>query len=140
MLEHLKARGLPPDRLEVEITESLVFNQGQIAALLERCHAAGMLVALDDFGTGYSNLGPVLSLDFDRIKLDQGFTRAIHTPRGFALVSAIMAMTKALGCEMIAEGVEQAEQLEALRKLGCDYAQGWLVGKPVSLREVLDAD
>ena len=138
MLAQLKARGLPPDRLEVEITESLVFNQAQIAALLERCHAAGMLVALDDFGTGYSNLGPVLSLDFDRIKLDQGFTRAIHTPRGFALVSAITAMVKALGCEMIAEGVEQPEQLEALRQLGCDYAQGWLVGKPVSLREVLE--
>ena len=138
MLAQLEARGLPPDRLEVEITESLVFNQAQIAALLERCHAAGMLVALDDFGTGYSNLGPVLSLDFDRIKLDQGFTRAIHTPRGFALVSAITAMVKALGCEMIAEGVEQPEQLEALRQLGCDYAQGWLVGKPVSLREVLE--
>ena len=138
MLEHLKARDLPPDRLEVEITESLVFNQTQIAALLSRCHAAGMQVALDDFGTGYSNLGPVLSLDFDRIKLDQSFTRVLHTPRGFAMVSAIMAMTRALGCEMIAEGVELPEQLEALRELGCDYAQGWLVGKPVSLREVLD--
>ena len=54
------------------------------------------------------------------------------------LVSAITAMVKALGCEMIAEGVEQPEQLEALRQLGCDYAQGWLVGKPVSLREVLE--
>ena len=138
MLEQLKARDLPPDRLEIEITESLVFNQTQIAALLERCHAAGMQVALDDFGTGYSNLGPVLSLDFDRIKLDQSFTRALNTPRGLAMVSAIMAMTKALGCEMIAEGVELPEQLDALRELGCDYAQGWLVGKPVSLHDVLD--
>jgi diguanylate cyclase len=138
MLEHLKARDLPPDRLEVEITESLVFNQARIADLLERCHAAGMQVALDDFGTGYSNLGPVLSLDFDRIKLDQGFTRALHTPRGLALVRAITAMTKALDCEMIAEGVELPEQLQALRELDCDYAQGWLVGKPVSLQEVID--
>jgi diguanylate cyclase len=139
MLEHLKARNLPADRLEVEITESLVFNQTQIADLLDRCHAAGMQVALDDFGTGYSNLGPVLSLDFDRIKLDQGFTRALHTPRGLALVRAIAAMTKALNCEMIAEGVELPEQLQALRELDCDYAQGWLVGKPVSLQEVIDA-
>lgn len=137
MLEQLKARDLPADRLEVEITESLVFNQAQIAALLDRCHAAGMQVALDDFGTGYSNLGPVLSLNFDRIKLDQGFTRALHTARGFAVVSAIVAMTKALGCEMIAEGVEQPEQMAALRELGCDYAQGWLVGKPIPLQEVL---
>ena len=139
MLAQLARRSLPPDRLEIEITESLVFNHSQIAALLERCHSAGMLVALDDFGTGYSNLGPVLTLDFDRIKLDQGFTRALDTPRGQALVRAIVAMTAALDCEMIAEGVESPEQLQALRELDCDYAQGWLVGKPVSLKEVLEA-
>ena len=139
MLAHLTARDLPADRLEIEITESLVFNPTQVAALLDRCHAAGMQVALDDFGTGYSNLGPVLSLDFDRIKLDQSFTRALHTPRGLALVRAIVAMVKALDCEMIAEGVELPEQLEALRELGCDYAQGWLVGKPVALQDVLDS-
>ncbi|MEZ5522387.1 MAG: EAL domain-containing protein [Dokdonella sp.] len=139
MLAQLARRSLPPDRLEIEITESLVFNHSQIAALLDRCHSAGMLVALDDFGTGYSNLGPVLTLDFDRIKLDQGFTRALDTPRGQALVRAIVAMTAALDCEMIAEGVESPEQLQALRDLDCDYAQGWLVGKPVSLKEVLEA-
>ena len=139
MLAQLARRSLPPDRLEIEITESLVFNHSQIAALLDRCHSAGMLVALDDFGTGYSNLGPVLTLDFDRIKLDQGFTRALDTPRGQALVRAIVAMTAALDCEMIAEGVESPEQLQALRELDCDYAQGWLVGKPVSLKEVLEA-
>jgi EAL domain-containing protein (putative c-di-GMP-specific phosphodiesterase class I) len=139
MLDQLAQRSLPPDRLEIEITESLVFNHSQIAALLERCHSAGMQVALDDFGTGYSNLGPVLTLDFDRIKLDQGFTRALDTPRGLAMVRAIVAMTAALDCEMIAEGVEDPEQLQALRELGCDYAQGWLVGKPVSLHEVLEA-
>ena len=139
MLAQLEQRHLPADRLEIEITESLVFNHSQIAALLDRCHAAGMQVALDDFGTGYSNLGPVLSLDFDRIKLDQGFTRALDTPRGLALVRAIMAMATALDCEMIAEGVEIPEHLEALREMQCDYAQGWLVGKPVSLQQVLDS-
>ena len=139
MLAHLKARDLPPDRLEVEITEGLVFNQALIGNLLDRCHAAGMQVALDDFGTGFSNLGPLMSLDFDRIKLDQGFTRALDQPRGLALVRAIVAMANALGCEMIAEGIETAEQLEALKALGCEYAQGWLVGKPVSLQSVLDA-
>ncbi|HPN79782.1 EAL domain-containing protein, partial [Dokdonella sp.] len=110
-----------------------------IGNLLDRCHAAGMQVALDDFGTGFSNLGPLLTLDFDRIKLDQGFTRALDQPRGLALVRAIVAMSNALGCEMIVEGVETVEQLEALKALGCDYAQGWLVGKPVSLQAVLDA-
>ncbi|MBN8480289.1 MAG: EAL domain-containing protein [Xanthomonadales bacterium] len=138
MLEQLAARDLPPDRLEVEITESLVLDSPEIAALIERCHAAGMEVALDDFGTGYSNLGPLLSLDFDRIKLDQSFVRALDRPRGVALVKAVLAMAEALGCEMIAEGVETEEQLHALGEMGCGYAQGWLIGRPVPLHEVVD--
>ena len=137
MLEQLRAHDLPPACLEVEITESLVLDSPQIAALIERCHAAGMEVALDDFGTGYSNLGPLLSLDFDRIKLDQSFVRALDRPRGVALVKAVLAMTEALGCEMIAEGVETAEQLRILGQMGCSYAQGWLIGRPVSLQDVL---
>lgn len=140
MLAHLRERDLPADRLEVEVTESLVFNQVLIGNLLDRCHAAGMQVALDDFGTGFSNLGPLLALDFDRIKLDKSFVNALDQPRGFALVSAIVAMTKALGCEMIAEGVETEAQLDALRKLDCDYAQGWLIGRPVSLQSVLSEE
>ena len=139
MLAQLRRHDLPPDRLEIEITESLVLNFAPVAVLLDRAHSAGMKVALDDFGTGYSNLGPVLTLDFDRIKLDQGFTRALDTPRGLAIVRAIVAMSAALDCEMIAEGVEVAEQLQALRELDCSYAQGWLVGRPISLQEVLES-
>lgn len=137
MLGHLRARSLPPSCLEVEITESLVLDRPEIAALITRCHEAGMEVALDDFGTGYSNLGPLLSLDFDRIKLDQSFVRALDRPRGVALVKAVLAMTEALGCEMIAEGVETEEQLRMLGEMGCDYAQGWLTGRPVTLEDVL---
>ena len=99
-----------------------------------------MEVALDDFGTGYSNLGPLLGLNFDRIKLDQSFTRSMDQPRGKAIVQAIVAMTRALGSEMIAEGVETQDQLDTLRELDCEYAQGWLVGRPVSLQSVLDTD
>ena len=139
MLEQLEARDLPPDRLEVEITESLVLDSPEIAALIGRCHAAGMEVALDDFGTGYSNLGPLLSLDFDRIKLDQSFVRALDRPRGVALVKAVLAMADALGCELIAEGVESEEQLRVLGEMGCGYAQGWLIGRPVPLHEVIDS-
>jgi EAL domain-containing protein (putative c-di-GMP-specific phosphodiesterase class I) len=139
MLAQLKARDLPPDSLEIEITESLVLDSPEIAALLDRCHVAGMKVALDDFGTGYSNLGPLLTLDFDRIKLDQGFVRALDRPRGIALVKAVVAMADALGCELIAEGVETEAQLATLREMGCDYAQGWLIGRPVLLQSVLDS-
>lgn len=139
MLVQLQAHALPPDSLEIEITEGLVLDTAAIANLLDRCHAAGMVVALDDFGTGYSNLGPLLTLGFDRIKLDQAFVRAMDKPRGAALVKAVVAMAKALDCELIAEGVETEAQLLALREMGCDFAQGWLVGRPVTLQSVLDS-
>lgn len=137
ILVHLSTRGLPPDRLKLEITESLVLDQARIAALLARCHAVGMHVALDDFGTGYSNLGPLLTLDFDQIKLDARFIHALDHPRGVAIVGVIVAMARALDCDLVAEGVETREQRAILHQLGCHYAQGWLVGKPVPLAEVL---
>jgi EAL domain-containing protein (putative c-di-GMP-specific phosphodiesterase class I) len=137
MLAELGKRTLPPDRLKIEITESLVLDNARVAELLARCHAAGMHVALDDFGTGYSNLGPLLTLDFDQIKLDQSFVRALVKPRGIAMVGVIVAMANALGCNLVAEGVEKKEQREVLHHLGCRYAQGWLVGKPLTLAEAL---
>ena len=133
----LRARDLPPDRLKLEITESLVLDHVRIAELLARCHAVGMHVALDDFGTGYSNLGPLLTLNFDQIKLDARFVKALDRPRGVAMVGVVVAMARALDCDLVAEGVETREQREILHRLGCRYAQGWLVGKPVALAEVL---
>jgi EAL domain-containing protein (putative c-di-GMP-specific phosphodiesterase class I) len=138
MLAELGKRSLPPDRLKVEITESLVLDNAPVGELLARCHAAGMHVALDDFGTGYSNLGPLLTLDFDQIKLDQSFVRALDRPRGVAMVGVIVAMSRALDCNIVAEGVEKKEQREILHRLGCRYAQGWLVGKPLTLAEALN--
>jgi len=139
MLAELRKRSLSPDRLKVEITESLVLDHGRVAEVLARCHAAGMHVALDDFGTGYSNLGPLLTLDFDQIKLDRSFVNALDRPRGVAMVGVIVAMARALDCNLVAEGVEKREQREVLHRLGCRYAQGWLVGKPLTLAEALNA-
>ena len=139
ILGYLRKRELPPDRLKLEITESLVLDNKRIGELLARCHGAGMHVALDDFGTGYSNLGPLLTLNFDQIKLDASFVRALDRPRGIAMVGVIVAMAQALDCDLIAEGVETKEQRENLHRLGCRYAQGWLVGKPVALADVLKA-
>lgn len=137
ILAQLRKRNLPPDRLKLEITESLVLDHKRIGDLLARCHTVGMHVALDDFGTGYSNLGPLLTLKFDQIKLDGSFVKALDRPRGVALVGVIVAMTRALECDLIAEGVETREQREILHKLGCRYAQGWLVGKPALLTDIL---
>jgi EAL domain-containing protein (putative c-di-GMP-specific phosphodiesterase class I) len=138
IIAELGKHALTPDRLKIEITESLVLDHGCVVEVLARCHAAGMHVALDDFGTGYSNLGPLLTLDFDQIKLDQSFVRALDRPRGVALVGVIVAMARALDCSLVAEGVEKREQREILHRLGCRYAQGWLVGKPVTLAEALN--
>jgi len=139
MLAELRKRHLPPDRLKLEITESLVLDKARVGDLLSRCHAAGMHVALDDFGTGYSNLAPLLTLDFDQIKLDRSFVNALDQPRGVTLAGVIVAMAHALNCNLVAEGVEKREQREILHRLGCRYAQGWLVGKPRTLDEVLNA-
>lgn len=138
IIGHLKTRQLPPNRLKLEITESLVLDHERISALLERCHAVGMPVALDDFGTGFSNLGPLLTLDFDQIKLDASFVRALDRPRGVAVVGVVVSMTRALNCDLVAEGVETREQREILHRLGCRYAQGWLVGRPMPLQQVLN--
>ena len=138
ILERLHAHGVAPRQLVIEITESLVLDDPAVRTLLDQCHAVGIQVALDDFGTGFSNLVPLLSLDFDRIKLDQAFVRAIETTRGEAIVRAVVDLAAALGCSLTAEGVETPAQLALLRDLGCRYAQGWLIGRAVPLQAVLD--
>jgi EAL domain-containing protein (putative c-di-GMP-specific phosphodiesterase class I) len=126
--------GVPASAVKIEVTESLTLDIDGVAALIARAHAAGVKVALDDFGTGFSNLGHLHKLHFDTVKLDQGFVRQmLQAPRCHAIVQAITAMVSALDADMVAEGVETREQLEALRAIGCRYAQGWLIGKAIGL-------
>ncbi len=139
VLRMLRQYRVAPDRIKLEITENLAFNHARLASLLKRCHAAGVHVALDDFGTGYSNLNLLASLHFDQIKLDQSFIRALDDERTAALVKTIATMARDLDCDLIAEGVETPAQYHALRELGCRYAQGWLVGRPQPLSEVIAA-
>jgi EAL domain-containing protein (putative c-di-GMP-specific phosphodiesterase class I) len=137
VLAQLREHDANVSELKIEVTESLVLDYDQVAAFIGHCHAAGMRVALDDFGTGYSNLGHLHKLRFNTIKLDQGFIRQMDDPRCLAIVRAITGMAQSLGCDMVAEGVETQEQLLQLRALGCQYAQGWLVGKPMPIDEAL---
>ena len=139
VLRMLRQYGVAPDRIKLEVTENLAFDHARLASLLKRCHAAGIHVALDDFGTGYSNLNLLASLQFDQIKLDQTFIAALDDRRTAALVKTITAMAHSLGCDLIAEGVETPAQYHALRELGCRYAQGWLVGRPQRLADVIAA-
>ncbi len=137
ILAKLREAELPPDRLRLEITESLVPNQSRVAALIRRCHDVGMRVALDDFGTGHANIDVLLALPFDLIKLDTRFSQALGSARGVAMVGAIVAMARAMGCELVAEGVETRDQRRVLHQLGCGYAQGWLIGRPMPFATVL---
>jgi diguanylate cyclase len=123
--------GIELSRLELEITESLTLDYKSVRSLIERCHGYGIRVSLDDFGTGFSNLGHLHELAFDHVKLDQAFTRQmIGNRRCLELVRGIVNMVHAIGADVVAEGVESAEQAAALREMGVRYLQGWFVGKP----------
>jgi len=128
-----------PALLRIEITESLMLDYRKVAAFLDRCRRAGIRVALDDFGTGYSSLSHLHRLAFDALKLDQAFVHQLDDRRCLVIVRAIIAMADALGCDIVAEGVETRAQLDCLRELGCRYAQGYLIGKAQSLDSVLSA-
>jgi diguanylate cyclase len=129
----------PPNLLQLEITESLMVNQA--SGSLDRINAIsslGIRLAMDDFGTGYSSLSYLQDLPLSALKIDRVFVSRILQPRGAALVKAIVAMASSLGHITIAEGVENGLQLEALRSVGCDLAQGSLRSMPVRAQAIND--
>ena len=141
IVARVDAAGLPRGSLKVEITESQALNYELVAGVINLCHRHGIRVALDDFGTGYSHLTHLHRLPFDTLKVDQAFTHSMLTdPRSMAIVEAIIRMGKAIGADIVVEGIETPELLEALRVLDCDYAQGYLIGKPQTLEELIGTD
>lgn len=138
MLDCAAQKGIPPHQLKIEITESRQLDYPRVAAMMEAARAAGVRVALDDFGTGYSNLQHMHLLPFDTLKIDQAFAREmLHSPRARHIVESIVDLAHGLGADVVVEGIETEAQLDLLRTLGCRYAQGWLVGRPSSLAELL---
>jgi diguanylate cyclase (GGDEF)-like protein/PAS domain S-box-containing protein len=133
----LEDTGLPPENLELEITESMVMaNPESATAILRELRAVGVHLAIDDFGTGYSSLGYLKSFPVHTLKIDRSFIKDIPAdPDDVAITQAIIAMGHSLRLEVVAEGVESAEQLDFLRKNGCDFLQGYLVGMPMSAEE-----
>ena len=129
---------LPPGALKLEVTESRMLDYAPVAAVMQHCREQGLPFALDDFGTGYSNLTHLHALDFEFIKVDQAFARHMFdSERAMAMVEAIVSMAHAIGAKVICEGVETREQLERLRQMGVEYAQGYLIGKAAPAEEVL---
>lgn len=118
--------------LELEITEStLIENSSHIRDLLEKIKLRGIHISLDDFGTGYSSLAYLSDLPIDTLKIDRTFISKIGQRKQEAIVSAIIAMGKALGMTVVAEGIETEQQLSYLQNLKCDIAQGYLFSKPL---------
>ncbi len=129
----LEASGVPPERLALEITESAVIgNPGEAVALLRRVKDLGVYIHMDDFGTGYSSLSHLDRFPIDALKIDRSFIRNLDTEKGNAgLVQSIVDIGRALDLEVIAEGVETAEQLARLRGMSCASAQGFLFSRPI---------
>ena len=138
IVQALAASGLAPQRLEIEITES-VFLDGADSTLklLHSLRSIGVRVALDDFGTGYSSLSYLQSFPFDKIKIDRSFIENLLTrPGATAIVAAITDLAHALGMETTAEGVEDNAQLAELRSHGCSSVQGFLFARPMKAIDV----
>ena len=135
----LQRSGLDPHRLDVEITEGVfVRNVAQVTATLEMIRAMGVGIALDDFGTGYSSLGYLGRLPIDTIKIDQRFVRELPADdESIAIVTAVLNLSRALGKTTLAEGIETSAQADLLRAAGCDYAQGYHFGRPMSAEALL---
>ena len=138
--EALTAAALDPAWLEVELTESLLMQDKDVAIRhLEGIRALGVRVSIDDFGTGYSSLSYLKQLPADKLKIDRSFVRDLETDAGdAAIVSAIITLSHDLGLEVVAEGVETAGQLERLRGFGCDEAQGFLISHALGAEAFLD--
>ncbi len=130
----LSRTGLAPERLELEVTESLLIEDiDQVLESLLAIKRLGVRVALDDFGTGYSSLSYLRRFPFDKVKIDRSFIRAMAEDEASrSIVDAIISLGHSLRLRVSAEGIETERQLAALRAAGCDEAQGFLLGKPAA--------
>jgi diguanylate cyclase (GGDEF)-like protein/PAS domain S-box-containing protein len=140
VVEALAVSGLRPERLEVEVTESIFLRDASVARnALEQVMALGCSVALDDFGTGYSSLGYIRKLRFSTIKVDRTFVQgaAQGSAESLAIINAVVAMAKSLDMTTTAEGVETAGEAELIRNLGCEKIQGYYFGRPMPSYEAL---
>lgn len=137
MLAIINRVGLDPRRLELEITETAMMSDPEIAAkVINELHAIGIRVSLDDFGTGQSSLGRLREFAFNKLKIDRSFISEITVDKSSEhIVRAILMMCKGLNLKVIAEGIETEEQADMLRSLGCRSGQGWLYGKAVDSDE-----
>ncbi len=133
---------LAPERLELELTESIFLNvDSDIDEMFAALKRVGVRLALDDFGTGYSSLGYLKTAPFDKIKIDQSFIRGVTEPgsRNLAIIKAIVSLAEALDMDTTAEGIEAHDELDLMRSLKVSQIQGYIYARPVTLDEVEEA-
>ena len=138
VVRSLSASGLAPERVEIEVTESIFLKDANVARkALESVMQLGCSVALDDFGTGYSSLGYLRTLKFSTIKVDRTFVQgaAQGSAESTAIIRAVVAMSDSLGMTTTAEGVENGEEATMIRGLGCTKIQGYHFGRPMPADE-----
>jgi EAL domain-containing protein (putative c-di-GMP-specific phosphodiesterase class I) len=135
--EILLETGLPPSRLELEITEGVLIGDfSGTVSTLRRLKNLGVRIAMDDFGTGYSSLSYLQSFPFDKIKIDQAFVANLsHSQQAVTIIRAVIALGRGLDLPVVAEGVETEEQLKFLASEQCNEIQGYIVGRPKPIAE-----
>jgi EAL domain-containing protein (putative c-di-GMP-specific phosphodiesterase class I) len=128
---------LDPHAIVIELTEEATSATSERIAVLEALHQFGVRIAIDDFGTGYSQLSYLPELPLDIVKLDRSFVDGIAgEPKRLALAASVVQLAHAIGAKVVAEGVENEDDLEAVRDLGCDHAQGFLLARPGPAEDV----
>jgi EAL domain-containing protein (putative c-di-GMP-specific phosphodiesterase class I) len=140
ILSALAASGLPASRLEIEITESILLeNDAATLNMLHQLRTLGVRIAMDDFGTGYSSLSYLRTFPLDKIKIDRSFVQDVaQNSEARAIVRAITSLARALKINVVAEGVETAEQLEIVKAEGCNEIQGYFFSRPKPAAELGD--
>jgi EAL domain-containing protein (putative c-di-GMP-specific phosphodiesterase class I) len=138
VLSVLHRHGVASNRLTLEITETVLMNRlNMVRDAIARLRSAGVRMAIDDFGTGYSSLAYLGTLPVDCLKIDRSFVAAMADGAEFVeIVRAVLTLGQALGKKVIAEGIETAEQLSTLRRLGVHAGQGYLLSRPLPPEQV----
>ena len=135
--EALADAGLPPERLELEITEGLLLqNTEAVLATLIKLRALGIGIAMDDFGTGYSSLSYLWQFPFSTLKIDRSFIAGMNAnPKAEAIVGTVVTLGRSLGLTVVAEGIETEAEASLLRRMGCELGQGFLLGRPMPAKK-----
>ena len=136
LIEPTERLGVSPERITIEITELvLLSNDGHTTRMLQTLKECGFSLALDDFGTGYSSLAYIRDFPFDRLKIDRSFVHGLkNSERALAIIEAVANFGRILGKDVVAEGIETEQEMQAMQRVGCTHLQGYLFSKAGSGR------